>query len=838
MGVVSGPSGLSETTQYHPCTPCAPCMQISVIFRDEQRGVASMQLKLGHPLYTAMCACCDRRQVAPLSIMFVFRGERIEHMTTPAELGLCDGDVIDTVVVDINMGSLITQLSSTSAMQQERAAWALGNLANVRDNVSAIAEAIPLLVLQLDSNSTAVQSAAVTALAGLSAQSPVLRAAAAGAIPRVVLLLESASVKVQKAAACALGSHAQDTGSSRSIVAAGAIPLLVQLLGSGSTGVQEGSAFALDWLAAQTECQASLVLAGAIPALVQFLRSIIALGRLTVPLCKIDLGHALGALHLLSHADRGNLDRMASAGAIPLLVQLLSGFYGHQWEAARLLHLLAMDDAAGTRVHQVSIVAAGAIPALVRLMTADLDPPLSASISTEAEAAAKIVSLLATHTGNHDSLVEGGALPAIVGLLGSRSGKDAAYSLYNLLLSNSMAAASAAHSALSVAAADGVKFAESQNTLTRLSISPLQSDKRAAKTILDSLERAAAAVQQEQLAAAAVRQQQRVSAHQKAVQEAERLADELIAEEEAEKAKISRKKSKKKAGKTKGAAAGTAAAVARGTCPSGLAGVSRPSASNAMAADATTLLGHTAAPDQPAPPVPQPAHSDLHAAPQPVPPAARPLPAASPSEPDTYQPAPSPAPPPPAPPPARIPLPPTLQHLSVVGPRPAGLPSSRPPPASFNPVSCEATLPPSGHAAPMVQLGAAANPIVAGPVPPYRPVLWGSSSATARGAAPLGATASALPHSDAPPGFSSPSMPLRTTPAIGGSAEDDDKLCVVCMEGAASVLLTPCGHTVLCQRCCEGIRGANNQVGRAGRDGAVKQAIDLSLCLGHTLRCT
>ena len=38
---------------------------------------------------------------------------------------------------------------------------------------------------------------------------------------------------------------------------------------------------------------------------------------------------------------------------------------------------------------------------------------------------------------------------------------------------------------------------------------------------------------------------------------------------------------------------------------------------------------------------------------------------------------------------------------------------------------------------------------------------------------------------------------------------------MVCMEKAASVLLAPCGHTVLCLRCCEGIRVANNQVGGA-----------------------
>ena len=71
----------------------------------------------------------------------------------------------------------------------------------------------------------------------------------------------------------------------------------------------------------------------------------------------------------------------------------------------------------------------------------------------------------------------------------------------------------------------------------------------------------------------------------------------------------------------------------------------------------------------------------------------------------------------------------------------------------------------------------------------------------------------ALPGSALLPGSS---RPLPLTPGVGGSAEDDDdRLCVVCMEKAASVLLAPCGHTVLCLRCCEGIRVANNQVGGA-----------------------
>ena len=92
---------------------------------------------------------CGRQHVALPSIMFVFRGERIDLEQTPAELGLRDGDVIYTLVMDISMGSLITQLGSTSAMQQEHATWALGNLPIPKDSSPVTAGAIPQLFLLL-----------------------------------------------------------------------------------------------------------------------------------------------------------------------------------------------------------------------------------------------------------------------------------------------------------------------------------------------------------------------------------------------------------------------------------------------------------------------------------------------------------------------------------------------------------------------------------------------------------------------------------------------------------------------------------------------------------------
>ena len=34
---------------------------------------------------------------------------------------------------------------------------------------------------------------------------------------------------------------------------------------------------------------------------------------------------------------------------------------------------------------------------------------------------------------------------------------------------------------------------------------------------------------------------------------------------------------------------------------------------------------------------------------------------------------------------------------------------------------------------------------------------------------------------------------------------DDDEACIACMERARDNIILPCGHLVLCARCCEGI---------------------------------
>ena len=719
-----------------------------------------LRLQLDDILFPVLRSFCHRQQARYQSTTFVFREERIDELQKPAELGLRDGDVIDTVVVDIHVGNLITQLSSSSAMQQEHAAWAMGvggiGTTNFGGDLDATADAVPQLLLLLESSSAAVQSVAVMALARISALNPVLRAAAAGAIPRIVLLLGSSSARLQYSAAGALKMMASDAVSGRSIVAAGATPLLSRLLGSDSSGTQHYAALTFSQLAAHAECQASLVADGAIPAIIQLLSSssdaVTAPGWHTGASPYHILGNvvqSLKALHLLS-SGAGRLAIMASSGAIPPLVRLVSSYYGHAEGAAQLLLLLAADNVE----HHSSIVGAGAIPALVQLLA-------STSFNCSALAkqyAARILVVPATNTGVHVSLADTDAIPAIVGLLGSESGEAAARAVSSLLSSSSEAAVSATVSALMAAGDIGVMFAASQHhTLVRLSKSSVPLQKRAAKIILGRLERAAAL-------------QHSVTAAPDS-KEAERLAVELVAEEEAEKAKAARKKCKKKAGKVKDAAIVSAAAATEGTLPGDADGISGPSASNDRASDAASTppsVAPTSTPPAVAPtstppvevaaPVEQP--EPAAAAPPPAPPAAmqtRPPPAPPPSVVAPDQPAHYPALTPPAPPAVRILLPPALQHLSAMGPRPGG-PLTGPGVIGCTPM---AVLSPNRQAAPMVQHGATpypiaacpivAGPIAAGPAAPYRPALWGSSSATARRAALLGPEGAQVPLGSSSP---------------------------------------------------------------------------------------
>ncbi|KAG1658971.1 hypothetical protein FOA52_004387 [Chlamydomonas sp. UWO 241] len=110
--------------------------------------------------------------------------------------------------------------------------------------------------------------------------------------------------------------------------------------------------------------------------------------------------------------DSDTLVAIASAGAIPPLVQLLgpgSSAEVREDAAAALCNLAQHHD------NQVAIAAAGAIPLLVQLLA----PGISANVQQNAAAA---LCHLAEHAGNAITIAAAGAIPALVQLLGSGSG--------------------------------------------------------------------------------------------------------------------------------------------------------------------------------------------------------------------------------------------------------------------------------------------------------------------------------------------------------------------------------------------------------------------------------
>ena len=119
---------------------------------------------------------------------------------------------------------------------------------------------------------------------------------------------------------------------------------------------------------------------------------------------------AAGTLaHLTVNAD--NKVKVATAGAIPLLVALLSSEIstGGWMAAARALRNLAANGDI-----RVEVIAAGAIPSLVALLSVQ-------SIDRVQEAAAEALSSLAINAENRARVALSAAIPPLVALLGAQS---------------------------------------------------------------------------------------------------------------------------------------------------------------------------------------------------------------------------------------------------------------------------------------------------------------------------------------------------------------------------------------------------------------------------------
>ncbi|XP_041995012.1 U-box domain-containing protein 13-like [Salvia splendens] len=148
-------------------------------------------------------------------------------------------------------------------------------------------------------------------------------------------------------------------------------------------------------------------------------------------LCKLTSGNpedqrsAAGEIRLLAKRNADNRVAIAEAGAIPLLVQLLSTPDSRTQEHAvtALLNLSIFEDNKG------SIISSGAVPGIVHVLK-------KGSMEARENAAATLFSLSVIDE-NKVTIGASGAIPALVALLSEgtqRGKKDAATALFNLCI--------------------------------------------------------------------------------------------------------------------------------------------------------------------------------------------------------------------------------------------------------------------------------------------------------------------------------------------------------------------------------------------------------------------
>jgi hypothetical protein len=341
-------------------------------------------------------------------------------------LGADDTSIAVAVVAAGGIPRIVQLLRSASTDTEAMAAVsALDSLTLSSDSAPLFvaAGAIPPMVQLLRSVCTDAAAVAATALYNLARNSGDITRAivAAGAIPPMVQLLRNASTDVVRVVATrALDCLNFRSENTTAIVSAGAIPLLVQLLRSGSTD----AASALCHIAVNVENATAIVAAGAIPPLVKLLVScsmeaatalhnlavnvenataIVAAGAIP-PLVEL-LGRSVqekeASASILRLLIKYAVNQVVTAGAIPLLVRLLGG-------AARYFAMALLDDLAFENT--AAIVAAGAISPLVELLRV----PYTADVQ---DTAALVLRRLIKYDAAANQVVAAGAIPLLVRLL-------------------------------------------------------------------------------------------------------------------------------------------------------------------------------------------------------------------------------------------------------------------------------------------------------------------------------------------------------------------------------------------------------------------------------------
>ena len=243
---------------------------------------------------------------------------------------------------------------------QREAALTLGQIRTSKAKSEIIASgAIQPLVIMLDSDSEAMQSAAAFLIVHLSCGDKPGQAkiAAAGAIAPLVRLLRTASSEqLQARVTKALANLASNDA--KGVAKAGAIPILVEHLAAGSMEARGLAAGALQTIAHDSDTLAEIMAAAPLLPLVRLLTSS----------SEVAQDHAQLALLLLSNTPSFP-EQLVAAGAIPPLVQMLSIAESASVQEGAVATLKILAETGRSDI-SATIENAGALPLLVRLQAA------------------------------------------------------------------------------------------------------------------------------------------------------------------------------------------------------------------------------------------------------------------------------------------------------------------------------------------------------------------------------------------------------------------------------------------------------------------------------------
>ena len=305
---------------------------------------------------------------------------------------------------------------------------------------------IPALVQRLRSGRRTEQLRAAQRIYALAEDKSLWPAiAAAGGIPALVQLMRSSSNAVRSAACCALTDVICTPGGEAAFMAAGGLaPLLDCLLRCSNEQVMAAATYLagnvlLDSNPRRAECCAALV--GSLPILVRRLHDQRPLPGATARLLRNLCSSAVASTDV-------EKDAAVAAGALPALAQLLQN--GNAYEQSNALSMLAT--LAFNTTNQAAIAAEGLISTFAQQL-------LNADRNVQRWAAGAVHGLTLGNAGQPsprycEAIVAAGAVPCLVRCLeadNERTRLRAAWALHNLC-SASAAACCKARSAGAVAA--------------------------------------------------------------------------------------------------------------------------------------------------------------------------------------------------------------------------------------------------------------------------------------------------------------------------------------------------------------------------------------------------